>query len=381
MSTPITSTDPKDLIVAAKCFESCIDQRLGQSIKTHLLDQVAVVVTNPVCVQPTAPILVGLARSDDPLFAGMLQASWKQTKNIGGLIKGYIVFWGTTNGGPYPFSSGVLPPIPRTYTITGLTPGTTYYVVVQAITALAGCNSANSNQMSNIPGGSAPSNHLLTNLVSHWALESNAGTDDKDANTLSETGGVSHPAGGIIGNYCRVNGVGVGTFILNCPPNLQAGPGISFTVQIWAQWFADSVAIAANAQASATQVWSLGIGAASQIVWVCWDSTGTASTWTTGFVLPHAGWHHLVVGYDSVNKLQFAQMDNAARQTNAMASDPRASNGIFVLGADGSAVTDNVGVDEAAVWLAVGNAGVLTTAQVTALWNGGAGLPFASYQP
>lgn len=372
MATPLVSTDPSDLANAATCWSSCVPIGLHMSLKTKQLNDTAIIVTNPVCSTPAAPSISQAKTTSD----NSVQIIWKANPhNTGSFVTGWIVSWGTTPGGPYPNNSGVLPLVPRIFVVTGLNSGTTYYFIVTAVTSISGCTS-NSPQASATTTGSAPSNGLLTNLVSHWALESNAGTDDKDANTLSETGGVSHPAGGIIGNYCRVNGVGVGTYLLNCPPNLQAGPGVSFTFQIWVQWFADSVPVAANAFASATQVWLLAIGAASDIGWTCWDSVGAAHSFATGFTIPHAGWHQFVVGYDAVNKLQFAQMDNAARVTNAMPSDTRASNGIFVLGAGGSAVPDNIGIDEAAYWT-----GVLTTAQVTALWNGGAGLPFASYQP
>jgi hypothetical protein len=149
MSTPLTSADPSDLANAARCFSSCVPPGLQLPLRTLQLSNVAVIATNPVCTAPTAPFTPQVLNVSN----STIQIGWKQLRNTGSFITGYEVFWGTTSGGPYTNNSGVLPILPRNYTITGLSSGMTYFFVVVALSAVAGCQSANSNQNSATTSG------------------------------------------------------------------------------------------------------------------------------------------------------------------------------------------------------------------------------------
>lgn len=124
---------------------------------------------NPPCVTPTAPVLKGV--NSDPVNGTILQVTWSQLANSGSLITGYTVFWGTTSN-VYTNNSGLRPATPHQYVITGLTPSTTYFVVVVANTNIAGCQSANSNEKSNATSGggacvNADTNTWVANVVSN----------------------------------------------------------------------------------------------------------------------------------------------------------------------------------------------------------------------
>jgi hypothetical protein len=85
----------------------------------------------------------------DAEIGGRLDVSWTVTPDPGD-VNFYTVKWGTTQGGPYPFSANA--GRFTSYSITGLTttPATTYYVVVSA-TNTSGLTSALSVEKSGIP--------------------------------------------------------------------------------------------------------------------------------------------------------------------------------------------------------------------------------------
>lgn len=154
------SCNPADIVKAAACFK-CIPPTTAPLVKAYLLCQTAKIAdpTNP-CSTPSAPTALQVLNTSNTT----IKVGWKQTKNTGSFITGYKVFWGTTSGGPYTSNSGVIPTLPRNYTITGLTAGTTYFVVVVALSAVPGCQSANSNEVSGTTSGAIPLPQLA-NLI------------------------------------------------------------------------------------------------------------------------------------------------------------------------------------------------------------------------
>lgn len=146
------SCNPADIVKAAACFK-CIPPTTAPLVKAYLLCQTAKIAdpTSP-CNTPSAPTSLQVLNTSNTT----IKVGWKQTKNTGSFITGYKVFWGTTSGGPYTNNSGVIPTLPRNYTITGLNPGTTYFAIVVALSAVPGCQSANSNEVSGTTTGAIP---------------------------------------------------------------------------------------------------------------------------------------------------------------------------------------------------------------------------------
>ncbi len=167
MSTPLSSSDPNDLPNLARCFSCYVPPGMQTAVRNYITANIAVVATNPVCTAPSAPTGVSAsnARVADPNT--QMNVRWLQPANPGSFITGYIVSWGTTMGGPYP-NSATVPITPKNFTATGLTPGTTYFFVVQAL-AFAGCVSANSNEATGTTSGAAPACVAGTAFATAWA--------------------------------------------------------------------------------------------------------------------------------------------------------------------------------------------------------------------
>jgi len=119
-----------------------------------------------------------------------------------------------------------------------------------------------------------------------------------------------------------------------------------------------------------------------RLLWLAWDTNNTlaATGLTASNTPPTTGaWHHCVVGCDSANQQIFSQYDGGTRATASLTSNGiRALSGAFRLGEWTGVVTgslDNMTIDECGLWRRA-----LSTADVANLYNGGAGLPFSSFQ-
>jgi len=166
MSTPLSTTDPAELANLARCWSACLPVGLQLPLRNFQLTNIAVVATNPVCSTPASPFLAGVFDIDNT----SIQITWKaNAHNTGSFITGWIISWGTISGGPYTSNSGVLPLTPRFYIASGLNSGTTYYFVVTAVTAIAGCTSAPSHEASATTTGSPSACASGTTFASAWA--------------------------------------------------------------------------------------------------------------------------------------------------------------------------------------------------------------------
>lgn len=91
---------------------------------------------------------------------------------------------------------------------------------------------------------------------------------------------------------------------------------------------------------------------------------------------PPSGWHHIVCGYDDTNKQIFIQFDNSARITNACNGVQRTANGFTVFNFSDLGFRGLFDIDETGLWKRV-----LTTTEVTRLYNGGAGYALNHFYP
>lgn len=373
-----TFTIPADLVAAAKCFESCLPFELEEILQTSLIVQAAGRLTPP-CVTPAAPIASAGAKV---ITNTTIRVLWNEI-NTGSLVTSYTVKWGTTSG---VYTNSVTVPVsPTVYTITGLTPGTQYFWVIVA-NSFTGCSSANSNEGTGTTTGGTPSNGLLNNLISYWEFDANVNPypDQKAAHDLTPSN-TSIQAGGIINNCVNI---GVGGSVAFCTGggDFSMGAGVSFFFSLWVKCnnFAD---VNLNFILS-TLDWNSGP------TWGFWlakpatppgglqmsvqDTGGNFVSATTPVIPTSNAWHHVVCGFDSANSQVFIFLDNGAR-TNAatVTNGVKAVNTAFHVGA---AINDpnpafNGFVDEMGFW----KGRVPTAADVNALFNGGAGLPFSSF--
>jgi len=388
----LSSTDPADLANAARCFSSCVPVGLQNSLRTYLLTQVATISTPP-CVTPTAPtIRIVLIISDT-----ILQVRWNQVGNSGSLITGYIVYWGTVSG-VYTNNSGVLPAFPRAYNITGLNAGTTYFMVVQAVTDISGCVSANSNEGSATTSGTPP-NNLLANLVHYWKFDAlnahpNPGIDDSvgTLNTDSTNAGadLSVNNGGIISKCIACNAVGTVNQLLGASPTpadikaLAAGDG-SVTMSLWfwldlagAQTAGFPMTMSCWGAAAGEQYYLMFVNNGNSVPsWRMDNNAGASIDLTWGAAISRQAWHLAVMGYDGTAGKSFLSIDNGALIYSA-AFTPRGTSNNGNLGFFNALTVNNEWAgrnDECGIW----NPRALTQGNINSLWNGGAGLPLASF--
>lgn len=133
-------------------------------MRTFQLNSVAVVVTQPGCTPPGVPtITAGQVLSDTSI-----RIKWSKPTSVGSFIKGYEIQYGTTSGGPYPFVVD-RPPTPRQFDVPDLSPGTTYYFVIQSIGPSAACRSAFSGESSFTTSGSPGVCVAGTAFATAWA--------------------------------------------------------------------------------------------------------------------------------------------------------------------------------------------------------------------
>ncbi len=381
MSTPLPSSDPNDLPNLARCFSCYVPPGMQIAVRNYITANITQNATNPVCTAPSAPTGVSAsnARVADPNT--QMNVRWLQPANPGSFITGYVIKWGTVSG-VYTNSMNV-PLTPKNFTVTGLSPGTTYFFVVQAF-AFAGCVSANSNEASNSTSGSS----LLTNLVHYWDLESVVAfnvTDRVAGTILTETtaGQDASLVVGKIGNCIQYDITNSNNGLANttAPSDVVGGAAIS---QTYAMWFWIDSAQPFGVPHNMFGVWSANVAlqyvrmdhtAANTVVLFIKDGANVEQSVTANGITLDA-WHYFVGGYDNANSVIWMQIDNGARITAPMVGmntnitfDLRYFN--YLTG--GRAVSGRI--DEIGIW----HARALSLSDVATLYNGGNGLPFGSF--
>lgn len=382
------SCNPADIVKAAACFK-CIPPTTAPLVKAYLLCQTAKIAdpTNP-CSTPSAPTALQVLNTSNTT----IKVGWKQTKNTGSFITGYKVFWGTTSGGPYTSNSGVIPTLPRNYTITGLSVGTTYFIVVVALSAVPGCQSANSSEVSGTTTGAAP-NGLLNGLVHYYDMTTFNASQTVDIvggdvmGALNGGADMSLQPNGIIGNCVNCSGAGtLNALILFSPINpnyVCTDANHSQTYQCW--FWADNPQVSAFAMPFS--IWGGGNAqhyiylqlnrATNQIDFaMATDGVGGLSHLTIPAITLQT-WHHFVGGYDGVNHVQWYQLDNGPRVTTPMATINGQSNAgnWYIFDANTIAQEWTGRCDEIGVW----HDRLLSTTDVANLYNGGNGLAFNKF--
>jgi len=383
MSTPLTTTDPAELANLARCFSACLPVGLQLPLRTLQLNNVAVIATNPVCSTPASPFLAGVFDIDN----SSIQITWKANPhNTGSFVTGWIISWGTTPGGPYTSNSGVLPLTPRFYIASGLNSGTTYYFVVTAVTAIAGCTSVPSHEVSATTSGGPPPNGLLNGLVSYWKFDNVSALTTPDsvgANTLTLNAANSGVGGGIINGDLDIGAGGsYATHADNADFSPAANTSIAFSGWISASDYTNggnTIAFCTKSDGAANGQYQLYIDpGTNRLAWVCFDTGANVNGAFLTPGKPVAGFHHVACGFDSPTKAVYAYYDGVF-----VFSVPLVTSSIQVKALDfrfgewaagGLPAVPNQRVDEFGMWHRT-----LSATDVTTLYNGGAGLPLSSF--
>lgn len=293
----------------------------------------------------------------------------------------YIVSWGSTPGN-HNLGSVTIPAAPLSYTITGLSPAQTVYVVVQAI----GVDSCPGGTSAESAFTSDNSNGLLNGLISYWKFDVNVSpyADSVGGNPLTGVG-TSAVDPGIINTGLNVGGGGsFASHVSNA--DFMPGAGVDLSISLWvssSDWNTPPPGAAPNFCNKGDNVtlnsYNFRQVSASKNLSILLEDSSTA----VGFVNLTAGaptnnvYHHCVMVWDATAKLLSGYFDGVFKGSSALTTDTIVNGAQpFTIGA-GAGFTSWAGlhVDETALWHKA-----LTQTDVTNIFNGGACLPLSSYQ-
>lgn len=239
-------------------------------------------------------------------------------------------------------------------------------------------NSGGLTNPANLTYTAASAQHLLNTLISYWKMDAApAGVtpDIQGSNHLTLHNSAGSVAGGIINNALVFNSATNDYVSAASNSSLQVTG--SFTFSLWVKLYS---------QVSGT-ILQKGSGAAFDYT-LAYDTTATGFYWTVasgpsggsdfafgGGLVANGVWTHIVLWYDSVGALVHIRFNDVTTFNSVTCPALIQTANQFVIGANGSPLAfSNCYVDEVGFWKRV-----LTAAEITALYNGGAGLPFSSF--
>jgi hypothetical protein len=231
---------------------------------------------------------------------------------------------------------------------------------------------------------------LTDNLISFWELEEASGTraDSHGSNHLTESADAVAVATGKVGNgadFEGANGSGAEHLFKADVPSLSLSSDQAFTIQAWFNAESDN---GGNAMGMVSK-YDLG----SQLEYVLWLSTGVTPmfrvydgsgnpTTVTGSVNPvfTGTWYCVHAWHDPDTDVIGIAFNAGTPVTAAHTTGTRNLTAPFVIGAFytggvGNGTFDGV-IDQVGFWKRV-----LTGAERTQLYNGGAGLSYAAMNP
>ena len=222
---------------------------------------------------------------------------------------------------------------------------------------------------------------LLTNLISYWKLDESSGdrADSQGTNTLTDNNTVASATGKInLGADFEAGNPGES---LSHADNTSLSTGdIDFSVSCWikVESFDLTGSIACkgdNLGDEAATEWALYVNSSNELHFrvgkngsgfgdVAWSSTISTATW-----------YHVVAWHDSVNNQVGIVVNAGTAATASWSAGVNDTTNPFYMGSDGSGDRQYDGlVDEFGFWKRV-----LTSLEISQLYNAGAGLPFSSF--
>ena len=129
--------DPATLVANAVCIDCAIPKGYRNAVVIWLLCQIA---SKPIvpCVTPPSPQIASATR-----FGNAAVVQWTQAVNPG---YGFVLYYGTTSGGPYPTVVVISDPTARNWG-GGPFSATTLFFVITAKNLANDCESPFSNQV------------------------------------------------------------------------------------------------------------------------------------------------------------------------------------------------------------------------------------------
>lgn len=218
---------------------------------------------------------------------------------------------------------------------------------------------------------------LQTSLSAFWEMENTSWTDALGVNDLTGNGSPtsSNSAPALVGNYANLTAVSTHLSHANATA-LTLGGG-SFSIQAWVN---AAVApglgcfLSKNDGGFANKEYSVGtkFTSANKWSWRLYDTSSTiydcnsATTFTSG-------WHHIVCTWDGTT--QRIYVDNGTADTNVPTLGGINTTSTFLICKDGDNGAFGIAkIDQVGLW----KGRVLTSGDVSLLYNSGAGLSYAA---
>ena len=244
-------------------------------------------------------------------------------------------------------------------------------------------------------GVSAAGNGLLNNLVAYWKLDEAGGANDAldaHSNGLTLTQ-VSNPGAdtGKVYSTARTFDGSADWFSRAADSSLQTGD-IDFTIACWVfltKTNTEHVVYSRWDVSSAREYFISWVQSTNQFRFIV-SATGSSpysnvSASTFG-AISSATWYFIVAQHDAANNLigisvNDTATDTSAHTTGVYTGSSKTTIGTFNISGSGFGPASWGGrIGPVAFWKsAAGGGGVLTAAQRTALYNGGAGLPYSQF--
>jgi len=221
-------------------------------------------------------------------------------------------------------------------------------------------------------GGGGGALGLQTNVVAMWELENTAWLDASGSgNTLTPTASPPTIVPGIAGNGANFASASSQALSVASNTGLQLGGG-NFSFQVWHKYAASLGGILSKDDGGfSNREFALGSAFSSTNVYA-WNLYGNGNTdhWCFSSLAVDSGvWHHIVGTWDGTTQQIFT--DGSLTGTNAPGQSPVASTSSVWIGRDPNGNGyDNGTIDQVVLW----KGRVLSTTDITNLYNGGAGL-------
>lgn len=224
--------------------------------------------------------------------------------------------------------------------------------------------------------GKVPSS-LLSGIVAYWKLDESSGTraDSVGSNSLTSVNNVAQ-ATGIVGSAAQFTAASSQRLTRADNTDLSTG-NTDFTFAGW--FYLDSLP-AANAgliekdDLASNREYDLVLNNVNQVTWFVFDSSsGNVNVILGAPALTVGTWVHLICWYDTADKKVRIQKNNGSvsASSGALTNGPKDGAATFELGARNAASFYSGRIDEVGFWKRL-----LTTAEKTALYNGGSGLTY-----
>jgi hypothetical protein len=218
--------------------------------------------------------------------------------------------------------------------------------------------------------------HLLNTLISYWKLDEASGTrnDSQGTNHLSPINSPTAVAAKINnGLYCNTGSLQA----LSCASNASLQVTSDFTFSIWVRIDdlpAHGSFIITKDDFVGNRDYDFYHDNVNGFTFQAGTVGGTSAA-TVGAPVSGTGqWHHIVVWYDSSDSKARLRVDDTTTYAASATSTLVQTGAAFKLGYDNSGLQLGGCIDEVGFWKRK-----LTAAEMTALYNGGAALPFSSF--